>query len=75
VDRAWPARTWGLVAADGREKPAAEAVRAFAARLRAGDLPAPAGPPAMPIDPERYWRDPRAALAAIVADWRDGVTG
>ncbi|NNJ09643.1 hypothetical protein EKD04_004825 [Chloroflexales bacterium ZM16-3] len=75
VDRAWPARSWGLVAADGREKPAAAALSAFAARLRAKDLPTPAGPPAMPIDPERYWRDPQAALAAIAADWRDGVMG
>ncbi|MBX0327331.1 hypothetical protein K2Z83_06535 [Oscillochloris sp. ZM17-4] len=65
VDRAWPARTWGLVAADGREKPAAAAVRAFAARLCADDLPAPVGPPTLPIDPERYWRDPRSALAAL----------
>jgi hypothetical protein len=62
VDRAWPARSWGLVAADGRERLAAAAVRAFAARLRAKSLAAPAGPPALPIDPERYWRDPLAAL-------------
>jgi hypothetical protein len=75
LDRAWPARTWGLVDSAGREKPAASAVRAFAAHLRTDELPAPAGPPALPIDPERYWRNPQAALAAIVADWRDGVTG
>jgi hypothetical protein len=75
VDRAWPARTWGLVGGDGNEKPAAAVVRAFAARLRANELPAPSGPPTMAIDPERYWRDPQAALAAIVADWRAGVTG
>jgi hypothetical protein len=62
LKRAWPARSWGLVAADGRERPAAAAVRAFSARLRANNLPAPGGPPALPIDPERYWRDPRSAL-------------
>ncbi|MEI7643636.1 MAG: hypothetical protein WCJ55_04925 [Chloroflexales bacterium] len=73
VDRAWPARTWGLVSADGHERPAADVVRAFAARLRADDLPAPTGPPAMPIDPERYWRDPCTAMAALVAGWGEGV--
>jgi len=70
LDRDPVARTAGLVAADGREKPAAAAVRAFAARLRAGALPAPAGPPALPIDPERYWRDPAAALRQLWADWQ-----
>lgn len=73
LDRACPARSWGLVAVDDREKPAAAALRSFAARLRTTDLPASVGPPAMPIDPERYWRDPQSSLAAIVADWRDGV--
>lgn len=73
TDRAWPPRTWGLLAADGREKPAAAALQAFAARLRGGELPAPAGPPALPIDPERYWHDPQAALRAIIADWRDNL--
>lgn len=69
ADRSWWARTAGLVAPGGREKPAAAAVRAFAARLRAGALPEPAGPPALPLDPERYWRDPAAALRELWEDW------
>ncbi len=69
ADRSWWARTPGIVAPDGREKPAAAAVRAFARRLRAGALPAPVGPPALPLDPERYWRNPAAALRELWEDW------
>jgi len=70
LDRSWWARTTGLVAPGGREKPAAEALRVFVARLRAGRLPAPAGPPALPLDPERYWYDPEGSFAALWADWQ-----
>lgn len=69
ADRSWWARTPGLVAPGGREKPAALAARAFAARLRSSALSGPAAPPALPIDPERYWRDPGAALRALWEDW------
>jgi hypothetical protein len=62
ADRSWWARTAGIVTAGGEEKLAAEAVRAFAARLRAGALPTPAGPPTLALDPERYWRDPARAF-------------
>lgn len=72
ADRSWWARTPGLVAPDGREKPVAHAARAFAARLRSGTLPAPAAPPALPIDPERYWRDPAVALRELWEDWHKG---
>lgn len=69
ADRSWWARTAGLVAHDGREKPAAAALRAFAGRLRAGQLAPPAGAPALPLDPERYWRDPAPALRELWEDW------
>jgi hypothetical protein len=69
ADRSWLARTAGIVAADGREKPAAAAVRAFAARLRAGALPAPSGPPALPLDPERHWHDPAASFEHLWKEW------
>ncbi|NTU82095.1 MAG: hypothetical protein HGA45_22405, partial [Chloroflexales bacterium] len=42
---------------------------AFAARLRAGALPATSGPPALPLDPERYWRDPATTLMGLWEDW------
>lgn len=69
ADRSWWARSAGLVAADGREKPAAAALRTFAARLRSGSLPAPSGPPALPLDPERHWHDPAASFNALWRDW------
>jgi hypothetical protein len=69
ADRSWWARSAGIVAPDGREKPAAAAARAFAARLRAGELPRPSGPPALPLDPERYWRDPAAGFQALWREW------
>jgi hypothetical protein len=69
ADRSWWARSAGIVAPDGREKPAAFAARAFAARLRAGELPDPAGPPALPLDPERYWRDPAAEFQRLWQEW------
>lgn len=71
ADRSWWARSAGLVAPDGREKPAAAAVRSFAARLRAGTLPTPDGPPALPLDPEQYWYDPGASFERLWKDWFD----
>ncbi|HEU4328959.1 MAG TPA: hypothetical protein VFS21_37825 [Roseiflexaceae bacterium] len=93
LDRAVSARTRGLVDRNGREKPVADAVRSFAARLRAeraaATVPSPAqqtppagtpplttpgqaGPAApvrrfspLPLDSERYWRDPRRELEAL----------
>ncbi|GAB4213543.1 MAG: hypothetical protein OHK0022_50810 [Roseiflexaceae bacterium] len=92
LDRAVSARTRGLVDRAGREKPVAEAVRTFAARLRAertaaaaslaqatpaasaAPVPAPAQPAhaaptrrfsPLPLDPERYWRDPRRELESL----------
>lgn len=70
ADRSWWARSAGLVAPGGREKPVAAAVRTFAARLRAGTLPAPVSSPALPIDPERYWRSPATSLKQLWSDWR-----
>lgn len=72
LDRSWLPRSWGIIAADGREKPAAEALRRFAARKRAGALPEPVGPPALPIDPERYWRDPAGEFRALAGEGTRG---
>jgi hypothetical protein len=71
LDRSWLGRTGGIVDAAGNEKAAAAAVRAFATRLRSGALPAPVGPPALPLDPERYWYDPNGAYARLAADFSD----
>ena len=69
LDRAIARRCQGLVSAEGRERPAALAVRAFAARLRK-EPPARRQPSPLPIDPERFWRTPREQLAALYAEWQ-----
>jgi len=54
LDRAIRERTLGVVDADGREKPAADALRRFAARQPTiVDIAPP-----IAVDPERYWREP-----------------
>jgi hypothetical protein len=59
LDRAIRQRTLGLVDAEGREKPAAAALRAFAAARRAVVEIAPP----IDVDPERYWREPKREFA------------
>ena len=70
ADRSWWARTSGIVTADGREKPAAAAVRSFGARLRAQQLPDPLSVPVLALDPERYWRDPVASFRNLWMEWQ-----
>lgn len=64
LDRAIRERTLGLVDSAGNEKLAAAAVRRFAAQR----LPVHATAPAIDIDPDRYWRDPKRELARL---WRE----
>lgn len=59
LDRTVRARTQGVVDALGREKPIADVLRAFAAARH----PVAEAKPAIEVDPERYWRDPRHAFA------------
>jgi hypothetical protein len=49
---------------DGREKPAAQALRAFAAQ-RPMTLN---NTPPIVVDPERYWRDPKQSFEDL---WRE----
>jgi hypothetical protein len=61
LDRAIRERTLGLVDASGREKPAAAALRRFAAERRQTRDVAPP----LDADPERYWREPKRELARL----------
>jgi hypothetical protein len=64
IDRTIRERTLGIVDADGREKPAADALRRFAAqRPRVVE----AAPP-IDVDTEHYWRDPKRGFAEL---WRE----
>lgn len=59
-------RALGVVDAAGHEKPAAQALRAFAAGLPADRRQPNPAPPA--VDPERYWHAPRKHLHEL---WRE----
>ena len=63
LDRSLRHRALGMVDAAGREKPAAEALRSFAVSFRQADG-AQSNPAPPPVDPERYWHDPRRQLRA-----------
>jgi hypothetical protein len=56
LDRSIGSRSLGLVDATGREKPAADAVRSFAAAHASRNDGATL---ALDLDPQRYWRAPR----------------
>jgi hypothetical protein len=60
LDRSMRQRSLGLIDAAGREKLAAEAVRAFANTLQAARYQPHPPPPA--VDPERYWHNPRRTM-------------
>jgi hypothetical protein len=64
LDRAIRERTLGIVDADGREKPAARALRAFAAQR---PTVVNVEPP-IAVDPERYWREPKRSFEEL---WRE----
>lgn len=66
LDRSICSRSRGLVDLTGREKPLATAVRTFASTV--ATRPEPAGLPALDLDRERYWRDPRSECARL---WRE----
>jgi endo-1,4-beta-mannosidase len=67
LDRAIRERTLGIVDAEGREKPAADALRRFAARRPAVVEIAPP----IEVDTERYWRDPKRSFEEL---WREFIS-
>ncbi len=64
LDRAIRERTLGVVDAGGREKLAAATIRRFAEQRR----PVAPAQPALEIDAERYWREPKREFARL---WRE----
>jgi endo-1,4-beta-mannosidase len=63
-DRVLHERRFGLVDGDGREKPSADAIRAFS-RTR----PVVKAAPRIEVDRERYFRDPWSEMARLYAAW------
>jgi endo-1,4-beta-mannosidase len=65
-------RTFGLVRADGREKPAAGVFRAFRKRRDASDsgmLVRPVVAPALDVSADEYYRAPAAHFERLYASW------
>ena len=69
LDRSIRERTLGIVDADGREKPAADALRHFAAqRPTIVDV----APPIV-VDRERYWRAPKASFEELLREFNSDM--
>ena len=62
-------RTFGLVRADGTEKPAVDVFRAFRARRDAGLLPSPSVANVLDVSPDEYYRMPAAHFERLYASW------
>jgi endo-1,4-beta-mannosidase len=62
-------RTFGLVRADGSEKPAAEVFRAFRSRRDAGAFAAAPVPSVLDVSADEYYRAPDSHFARLYASW------
>jgi endo-1,4-beta-mannosidase len=68
-DSALRERSFGLVRADGSEKPAALAVRKFAARLARGDVPFGRAPSILDVTADAYYADPGRHFRRLYERW------
>ena len=62
-------RTFGLVRADGSEKPAAAVFRKFRQRRDAGGLTLAAVPDVLDVPPDEYYRAPAEHFGRLYAKW------
>jgi endo-1,4-beta-mannosidase len=62
-------RTFGLVRADGSEKPAATVFRKFRQRRDAGGLTLAAVPDVLDVPPDEYYRAPAEHFGRLYAKW------
>jgi endo-1,4-beta-mannosidase len=62
-------RTFGLVRADGSEKPAVAVFRALRASRDRGSLEVGSVPNVLDVDADEYYRDPSAHFARLYASW------
>ena len=62
-------RTFGLVRADGREKPAAGVFREFRKRREAGELVVGRVPPVLDVSADEYYRAPGMHFDRLYAKW------
>jgi endo-1,4-beta-mannosidase len=62
-------RTFGLVRADGNEKPAADVFRSFRTRRDEGALVQAAMPQVLDVTADEYYRDPAKHFGRLYAKW------
>ena len=68
-DTAIRERSFGLVRADGREKPACAVIRAFASRLALGEVPFGSAPEILDLDAEAYYAAPEDNFRRLYERW------
>jgi endo-1,4-beta-mannosidase len=68
-DRALRERSFGLVRADGSEKPAAETIRDFARRLGRNEVHFGAAPRVLDVSADAYYAAPDANFRRLYAQW------
>ena len=68
-DRAIRERSFGLVRADGTEKPAAQAIRSFALRLARGDVTIGTAPKLLDVSVDEYYTSPNEHFSRLYARW------
>jgi endo-1,4-beta-mannosidase len=69
LDRAIRERTFGLVRADGSEKPAAQVFRSLRKRRDAGDLARGEVPQVLDVGADEYYRSPGAHFERLYGEW------
>jgi endo-1,4-beta-mannosidase len=68
-DRAIRERSFGLIRADGSEKPAARAIRSFANRLARGQVAIGAAPKLLDLSTDEYYLAPSSHFSRLYARW------
>jgi len=68
-DRAIRERTFGLVRADGSEKPCAQAIRDFARRLARGEVLLGSAPKLLDVSADTYYTAPDTHFRRLYAHW------
>ena len=71
-DTAIRERSFGLVRADGSEKPAAEVVRSFAAGLARGEIPTGVAPKVLDVTVDDYYAAPEQHFRRLYQRWLAG---
>jgi endo-1,4-beta-mannosidase len=71
LDRAVRERTFGLLRANGSEKPAADVFRRLRRQRDAGALVPGAVPPILDVSADEYYRAPETHFARLYARWRE----